>query len=138
MQIYQIVSTIKIIIWILSISLVWIRTSPLEDVNTWVIFMIIWAFLTIRWISFWILYLSYLILSHKKLAIIASQSYKISFLIWIYWLINLTMIAYEIRNIAIWLSIAWFFIWIAILMFRSLNYKFDIIWSASTISSQDI
>lgn len=138
MQIYQIVSIIKIIIWISTIILVWLRVSPLEDLTTWIILMLIWIFLSIRGIVFWILYTLYIFMSHKKLSIIASQSYKISFLCGIYWLINFTMIAYEMRNWTIWLAITWFFVWISILMFRSLNYKFDNIWSASTISSQDI
>lgn len=138
MQIYQILSTIKIIIWISTIVLTRFRISPIVDTNTWIILILIWLFLSLRWVWFWLSYFAYLILSHKKLSIIASQSYKISFLFGIYWLINFIMIAYEIRNPIIWITITWFFLWITTLMFRSINYKFDNISSASTIPPQDI
>ena len=138
MQIYNIISIIKILVWIFTICLVWFRVSPISDLGIWVSLMLVWLFLVLRWVWFWIAYFVYLVISHKKLSIIASQSYKISFLFGIYGLINFLMIAYEIRKPMIWIAITWFFVWISILMFRAINYKFDNIWSASTISSQDI
>ncbi len=138
MEEYQILSTIKIIIWILTITLVSVKLTPSQDLLTWVVLMLIGGFLVIWWISYRVLYFAYLNFSHKKLIIISWQCYKISFFVAIYGLINLMLIVREIRNIYIWLAITWFFVSIWILLYRKLNYIFDNFWQASTISSQDI
>lgn len=138
MEIYQVLSTIKILVWIITIVLVWFRLTPAQDLIVGVILLLAGAFLLVWWLAYRILYFIYLTVSHKKLHIISSQCYKISFFVWIFVLINMWLIAREMRNIYILLAIAWFFASIAILVFRSLNYKFDNISEASTISSQEI
>lgn len=122
---YHIISAIKIILWIICITLVNYKIYPDQDMLIWAIWILIWIFLIFWGISYFIFYLIYMYSSHKKLSIIASQCYKVSFLIWVWWFINFGMIFWEMRNIYIWLAITIFFAGIAILMFRTLNYKFD-------------
>lgn len=125
MYTYHTLWAAKTIIWILCIILVNYNIDVKQDLLVWSLWILIWIFLIFWGMSYFLFYLIYTIISHKKLTIIANQSYKMSFLIWIWWVINIAMIFWEIWNVYIWLTITVFFLWIIALMFRTLNYKYD-------------
>ncbi len=115
MSFYHIWALIKILIWSSIIYLLYnyinIYQDPIIGLGFWffAIFLIVW------WLSFYMFFIWQKIFSQKELIKIASKSYKLSLLFWLFVIINLSLIVLEQRDKLLWFIILIIFLALHIL-----------------------
>ena len=117
MLFYHIWSLIKILIWFWTIYLLYNYINIYQDPAIWLWFWFFAIFLIAWWISFYIFFIWQKIFLEKDNIFIASKSYKLSLLFWLFLIINLAFIVLEERNKFIWLIILAVFIFLHVLTY---------------------
>ncbi len=110
-NLYKYLSLIKLIVGSIILFVDYIAINVFEDplVAIWV--LLIWCFLVARWISFFFFLFSQRVFGNKRiLETPESESYKLSFLFWMYALINIILILMWNRSKMRGLIILWWFI----------------------------
>ncbi len=124
MLFYNIGSLLKIIVGTSIIYYVYTKINPYKDPVVALSFGFIWIFLIIWGVSFYIFYITQKIFSQKENITIASRSYKLSLLIWLFFMINISLIIMEKWTKILWLIILIVFIFLQILTVKDDENKF--------------
>ena len=99
MNIYPIISAIKLVLWVIIVLLTYTSINVYEDPWIWIGLMFLWIFIASRWASFylfiWIQKLYRHNIDNLKLF---KDSYKLSLLFWIYIIINFLLLLGGYRN----------------------------------------
>lgn len=110
MLFYAIWWILKIVIWILTLLYLFNYVNVYEDQKIWLIFWFIWLFLLAWWISFFVFFVTQKLFSNRPNVKIASKSYRLSLLFWMFIIINVLLILIEKWSKLTWLWIMIIFI----------------------------
>lgn len=108
MLFYNIGSLVKIWFWIWILIYLYNNVNVYQDTTIALSFGFLGVFLVTWWISFYVFFIFQKFFSKKLSITVASESYKLSLLFWLFILVNIALIILEK-----WTKIVW--IWIFIL-----------------------
>jgi len=90
---YKYLSLIKLVVGLLILFIDYAAINVFEDPFVAIWILLVWSFLVARWASFFFFLFTQKLFKNKKiLNSIESESYKLSFLFWMYALINIILI----------------------------------------------
>lgn len=107
MLFYNIWAILKVAVWIWIISYLYNYINIYEDLIIGLWFGFIGIFFVVWWVSFYMFYISQKIFSVKNNIEIASRSYKLSLLFWLFILVNLSLVILDKWNklLVLWILI---------------------------------
>lgn len=92
-EFYKYLSLVKLVVWLLIIFIDYKAINVFEDPIVAIWIMLVWSFLVSRWASFFFFFFTQKFFKREKsLTSIESSSYKLSFLFWMYSLLNIILI----------------------------------------------
>ena len=101
---YKYLSLIKLIVGLVILFVDYAAINVFEDPFVAIWILLVWSFLVARWASFFFFMLVQKIFRNKKiLESPESESYKLSFLFWMYAMLNIILILLWHRNKLRWL-----------------------------------
>ena len=90
---YKYISLIKLIVWLLILFIDYMAINVFEDPLVAIWISLVWCFLFTRWASFFFFLFTQRVFKNKKIQNSPeAESYKLSFLFWMYALINIILI----------------------------------------------
>ena len=108
---YKYLSLIKLIVGLLILFIDYAAINVFEDPLIAIWILLVWVFLVAWWASFFFFLFTQRLLKNRKIQNSPeSESYKLSFLFWIYSLINIILILMWQWSKMRWLIILWWFI----------------------------
>ena len=108
---YRYLSMIKLIVWLLILFIDYVTINVFEDPLVAIWILLVGGFLVFWWASFFFfLFIQNLFQSKVVKNSHETESYKLSFLFWMYALINIILILMWHWNKMWWLIILWWFI----------------------------
>ena len=118
-NLYNISSLTKIILWTVILLITYTSINVYEDPVIALSLWFLWIFILTRWISFF-LFLVEQKLFHKLKSEdqVKKDSYKLSLLFWIFCIINVLLILWSHRNKLIWIILLIVFILMQIFLFE--------------------
>ena len=123
---YKYLSLIKLIVGLLILFIDYAAINVFEDPFVAIWILLVWSFLVARWISFFFFLFVQKVFKNKNIQDSPeSESYKLSFLFWMYALINIILILMWEWSKIRWLIILWAFILLLyfLMMDNSKNVK---------------
>ena len=110
---YEYLSLIKLIVGLLILFIDYAAINVFEDPFVAIWILLVWCFLVARWASFFFFMFTQKFFRNKKIQNSPeSESYKLSFLFWMYSLINIILILMWHWSKMRGLIILWCFIWL--------------------------
>ena len=108
---YKYLSLIKLIVGLIILFVDYAAINVFEDPFVAIWILLVWSFLVARWASFFFFLFIQKVFKSKKISESPeSESYKLSFLFWMYALINIILILMWNRSKMRGLIILWWFI----------------------------
>ena len=108
---YKYLSLIKLIVGLIILFIDYAAINVFEDPFVAIWILLVWSFLVARWVSFFFFLFVQKVFKNKNIQDSPeSESYKLSFLFWMYALINIILILMWERSKIRWLIILWGFI----------------------------
>ena len=108
---YKYLSLIKLVVGLIILFIDYAAINVFEDPLIAIWIMLVWIFLVARWASFFFFLFIQKTFKNKNIQFsLESESYKLSFLFWIYSLINIILILMWNWSKMRWLIILWWFI----------------------------
>ena len=108
---YKYLSLIKLIVGLIILFVDYAAINVFEDPFVAIWILLVWSFLVARWASFFFFLFIQRVFKSKKISESPeSESYKLSFLFWMYALINIILILMWNRSKMRGLIILWWFI----------------------------
>lgn len=123
---YKYLSLIKLIVWLLILFVDYAAINVFEDPFVAIGILLVWSFLVARWASFFFFLLVQKIFKNRIFHNSPeSESYKLSFLFWMYAMLNIILILLWHWSKIWWLIILWWFILLLyfLMMDNSKNVK---------------
>ena len=123
---YKYLSLIKLIVWAIILFIDFVAINVFEDPIIAIWILLVWCFLVARWVSFFFfLFIQKIFKNKKNWNSPESDSYKLSFLFWMYSILNILLIFLWYRSKLWWLILLWWFILLLyfLLMDKSKNVK---------------
>ena len=123
---YKYLSLIKLIVGLIILFIDYAAINVFEDPFVAIWILLVWSFLVTRWISFFFFLFVQKVFKNKNIQDSPeSESYKLSFLFWMYALINIILILMWEWSKIRWLIILWAFILLLyfLMMDNSKNVK---------------
>jgi len=123
---YKYLSLIKLIVGLIILFIDYAAINVFEDPFVAIWILLVWSFLVARWISFFFFLFVQKVFKNKNIQDSPeSESYKLSFLFWMYALINIILILMWEWSKIRWLIILWAFILLLyfLMMDNSKNVK---------------
>jgi hypothetical protein len=118
MNLYQIASATKFVLWLIILILVYSYINVYEDPWVGISLGFLWLFIMLRWLSFYIFLLwQKLFRTNQDEERITKDSYKLSLLFWIYAVINVLLLILWNRSKFLWLILLVGFIALQISLF---------------------
>lgn len=118
-NLYNISSLTKIILWAVILLITYTSINVYEDPIIALSLWFLWIFILSRWISFFLfLFEQRLFHQLKSEENITKDSYKLSLLFWIFCMINVLLILWSHRNKLIWIILLIVFILMQIFLFE--------------------
>lgn len=119
---YKYLSLLKLVIGIIILLIDYCTINIFEDPIIAISIWLLWCFLFSRWGSFFFFYfVQNLLKSNLSKDLIYSNSYKLSFLFWLYAIINIILIFLWKRNKLWWLIVLCIFIGLLYILFIDLD-----------------
>ena len=115
---YKYLSLIKLVVWALILFIDFVAINVFEDPIIAIWILLVWCFLVSRWASFFFfLFIQRIFKNKKKWSSPESDSYKLSFLFWMYSILNILLIFLWYRN-KLWglILLLWFILLLYFLM----------------------
>lgn len=126
MNLYQIASTSKLVLWIIILVLVYSYINVYEDPWAWISLWLLWLFITLWWLSFYVFLLWQKIFrTNQDIDRITKDSYKLSLLFGIYSIINVLLLVLWTWSKFLWLILLIWFIGLQILLFSENQTKHE-------------
>lgn len=125
MLFYAIWWILKIVIWILTLLYLFNYVNVYEDQKVGLIFWFIWLFLLAWWISFFVFFVTQKIFSNRPNIKIASKSYRLSLLFWLFLIINVLLILIEKWSKLTWLWIMIIFIILQLITISDNEWNYE-------------
>jgi hypothetical protein len=126
MNIYPIISAIKLVLWVIIVLLTYTSINVYEDPGIGIGLMFLWIFIASRWASFylfvWIQKLYRHNIDNLKLF---KDSYKLSLLFWIYIIINFLLLLGGYRNKFVGILLLAGFIFLQVFLFSETQKTTD-------------
>jgi hypothetical protein len=112
MNLYQIASATKLILWLIILILVYSCINVYEDPGIWISLWFLWLFIMLWWLSFYIFLLwQKTFRSNQDQERITKDSYKLSLLFGIYAIINVLLLILWNRSKLLWfILLVWFIV----------------------------
>ena len=107
---YKYLSLIKLIVGLIILFVDYAAINVFEDSFVAIWILLVWSFLVARWASFFFFLFIQRVFKNKIQSSPESESYKLSFLFWMYALINIILILMWNWNKMRGLIILWWFI----------------------------
>jgi len=108
---YKYLSLIKLIVWLIILFIDYAAINVFEDPLVAIWILLVGSFLVSRWVSFFFFLFTQKVFKNKKIQESPeSESYKLSFLFWMYALINIILILMWNWSKMWGLIILWWFI----------------------------
>jgi len=108
---YKYLSLIKLIVGLIILFVDYAAINVFEDPFVAIGILLVWSFFVARWASFFFFIFTQKIFNNKKLQCAPeSESYKLSFLFWMYAMLNIILILLWHWNKTWWLILLWGFI----------------------------
>lgn len=118
MNLYQIASATKFVLWLIILILVYSYINVYEDPWVGISLWFLWLFVMLRWLSFYIFLLWQKIFrTNQDQERITKDSYKLSLLFGIYAVINVLLLILWNRSKFLWLLLLVWFIALQISLF---------------------
>jgi hypothetical protein len=118
MNLYQIASGTKFVLWVIILILVYSYINVYEDPWVWISLWLVWLFIMLRWLSFYFFFMWQKIFrTNQDLDRITKDSYKLSLLFGIYAIINVLLLVLWTWSKILWLILLIWFIALQILLF---------------------
>lgn len=103
---YKYLSLIKLTVGIIILFIDYVAINVFEDPLVAIWILLVWCFLVSRWASFFFFLFTQKLFKNKRIQNSPeSESYKLSFLFWIYALLNILLIFLWHRNKVWWLAL---------------------------------
>jgi len=102
MRLYSAWAFIKIFFWLTTLSILYNYVNVYEHTSLWLWFWFLWVFLLIRWLGYFFFLSLWTMLTSYDEHIKTSASYKLSLMLWVYAIVNLTFMIIDNRNSTIW------------------------------------
>ena len=122
---YKYLSLIKLVVWLIILFIDYAAINVFEDPFVAIWILLVWSFLVARWASFFFFMLIQKIFKDKKNQNSPeSESYKLSFLFWMYAMLNIILIL-----LWYWSKLRWLIIlcgFILLLYFLMLDSSRDV------------
>lgn len=110
---YKYLSLIKLIVWLLILFVDYSAINVFEDPIVAIGVFLVWSFFISRWASFFFFYFTQKLLPKtKNSSMIEPDSYKLSFLFWMYSILNILLIFSWYWNKTWWLILLCCFIFL--------------------------
>ena len=119
---YKYLSLIKLVVWALILFIDFVAINVFEDPIVAIWILLIWSFLVAWWASFFFFLFIQKIFKNKKNEDSSpeSESYKLSFLFWMYAILNILLIFLWHRSKLWWLILlCWFVLLLYFLMMEN-------------------
>ena len=108
---YKYLSLIKLIVGLLILFIDYAAVNVFEDPFVAISILLVWSFLVARWASFFFFLFTQKLFKNKRIqSSPESESYKLSFLFWMYAMLNIILILKWHWNKTRWLILLWWFI----------------------------
>ena len=108
---YKYLSSIKLIVGLVILFIDYVAINVFEDPFVAIWIFLIWGFLVARWASFFFfMFIQKLFKNKKNQNTPESESYKLSFLFWMYAILNIILIFMWHWSKLRWLILLWWFI----------------------------
>ncbi len=108
---YKYLSLIKLVVGIIILFIDYVAINVFEDPLVAIWILLVWFFLVSWWASFFFFLFTQKLFKNKNIQESPeSESYKLSFLFWLYALLNILLIFLWHRNKIWWLILLWGFI----------------------------
>ena len=108
---YKYLSLIKLIVGLIILFVDYVAINVFEDPLVAIGILLVWSFLVARWASFFFFMLVQKVFKNKNIQNSPeSESYKLSFLFWMYAMLNIILILMWNWSKMRWLIILWLFI----------------------------
>ena len=108
---YKYLSLIKLVVGLLILFVDYAAINVFEDPFVAIGILLVWSFLVARWASFFFfLFFQKIFKNKKNLSSPESESYKLSFLFWMYAMLNIILILLWHWSKLWWLIILWAFV----------------------------
>ena len=108
---YKYLSLIKLVVWLIILFVDYVAINVFEDPIIAIWILLAWCFLVFWGASFFFFLSTQKLFKDKKIQeSYAPESYKLSFLFWMYSLLNIILILLWHRNKIRWLVLLWWFI----------------------------
>jgi O-antigen/teichoic acid export membrane protein len=120
---YYIASIIKLILWLLIITITYTSINIYEDPSIWISLWFIGTFIAIWWLSFFLFLWGQKLFRKKNEERITKDSYKLSLLFGIYCIINILLLILWSRTKLLWIVLLAGFILIHVLLLENQNAK---------------
>ena len=117
---YKYLSLIKLIVWLLILFIDYVAINVFEDPVIAIWILLVWCFLVARWASFFFFLFTQRLSKNTYIkSSPESESYKLSFLFWMYSLLNVILIFLWHRSKLWWLLLL--FAFLALLYFLMID-----------------
>ena len=114
---YKYLSLIKLVVGSLILFIDYAAINVFEDPFVAIWILLIWSFLVARWASFFFFLFTQKLFKNKKIKNSPeSESYKLSFLFWMYALLNIILILLWHWSKLRWLILLWGFVFLLYLL----------------------
>jgi hypothetical protein len=113
MQIFIILNILKVVLWSIIIYLAYNYIDLNQDFLMWVLIMWLWIFISLWWVSFFILLWIFYLLDKKNIKQATLKAYKYTWLLALYVLTNFLLLSFNFwsKTIAIILLICFAILW---------------------------
>ena len=108
---YKYLSLIKLIVGLIILFVDYVAINVFEDPLVAIGILLVWSFLVARWASFFFFMLVQKVFKNKNIQNSPeSESYKLSFLFWMYAMLNIILILMWNWSKMRWLILLWLFV----------------------------